>query len=134
MDYLNPKYLIGGLLGTVLLGVVSSAIWDGIKPLSRFLFEKTLYISTLGIEKYKDGIYQDIAKGYHENVSLEIFVLLNSVFLSLIIVTIVSYTSVYLYRNGDRAVAKKVYNLAKWPRTLSKRSFFIFILFYTILY
>lgn len=132
MDYLKPKYLIGGLFGTIILGVVSSAIWDGIKPLSRFLYEKTLYVSTLGIEKYKDGIYQNIAKGYHENVSLEIFDLLNSMLLSLIFVTMVSYVLIYLYKNGDHVVVKKVADFIGWPRTLSKTSFTIFILFYTV--
>jgi hypothetical protein len=132
MQYLKPKYLFGGLLGTVVLGVISSAIWDGVKPLSIFLYKKILYISTLGIEKYKDGIYQNIAKGYHENVSLEIFVLINSLFLSAILVTVVFNTIIYFYRNGNHVVARKVMNLVSWPRNLSRRSLAVFILFYAV--
>lgn len=129
---LKPKYLIGGLLGTVVLGVLSSAIWDGIKPLSRFVYEKTLYVSTLGIEKYKDGIYQDIAKGYHESVSLEIFVLINSILLSLIFVTMVTCTLVYLCRDEDHVVTRKVVAFLRWPRTFRKRYFVVFVVFYTV--
>ncbi len=132
MDYLKPKYLVSGLVGTIALGILSSAIWDGLKPLSRFLYEKALYISILGIETFKDGLYQNIAKGYHENVSLEIFTLLNAVLLSFILVTLISYTAIYLRRNGDHTTATHVEKLIKWPRKINKRSFILFLFFYTV--
>jgi hypothetical protein len=134
MNIFKPKYLVGGVIGTILLGIVSSALWDGIKPVSRFLYEKTLNISVLGIEKFKDGIYQDIAKGYHENVSLEIFVLINSIILSFVIVSLLMLSVRFLYTNGDEDTARKILKVIRWPRTLNKRLFFIFFLLYTVFF
>lgn len=61
------------LTGVLALGVVSSALWEGIKPLTTFVFKFLLNVSTLGLQKFKDDIYREIAKGFHENFSLELY-------------------------------------------------------------
>lgn len=74
-----------GYLGVIILGIVTSALWDVLKPLTKFLFEFALNLSILGVEKFKDGIYQEVAKGFHEGVSLEIFIVVHSFLLGIML-------------------------------------------------
>jgi len=131
MKFTKSKITLG-IIGTVILGVVSSAIWDGVKPLTKWLYEQALYVSVLGIDKLKDGIYIDIAKGYHESASLEMYSLIHSVLLGFVIAIMVAASIVHLYENGKDHIADKVKNFLIWPRNLKGRSFFVFIVFYTI--
>jgi hypothetical protein len=78
----NKKLILGGgFVGVILLGLVTNAIWDGLKPLTTYLFKITLNLSVLGIEKFKDNIYIEIAKGMHEGASLEILLSLHVIIL-----------------------------------------------------
>lgn len=63
-----------GIIGTLLLAVFSNALWEYIfKPSSGALFRWLLNISTLGMAAFKNQLYADIAKGFHENASLQLY-------------------------------------------------------------
>lgn len=131
MNLTKPKIAIG-IIGTILLGVVSSAIWDGIKPLTKSAYEYTLYVSVLGAEKLKDGIYRDIAKGHHENASIEIYALINGVLIGLILSVLLVTSIVHMHENGNAVIAQKLKNIIQWPRHLSTRSFLVLVFLYAV--
>lgn len=73
-----------------ILGIVTNAIWDVLKPATKFLFEFTLNLSILGIESFKNDIYKEIAKGLHEGISLQIFLLIYTFLIAIITTMAVS--------------------------------------------
>jgi len=75
----------GGVVGIIILGVITNATWDLLKPIGSFLFRVILNLSVLGIGKFKDGIYREIAKSFHEDVSLKIFINVSGVFFAFLI-------------------------------------------------
>lgn len=85
----NKKLVVGGgIIGVISLGLITNAIWDALKPLTSYLFKFLLNLSVLGVEKFKDNIYIEIAKGAHENISLKIFLNFNAFILSFVLITI----------------------------------------------
>ncbi len=71
--FLSTKYILS-LIGIVLLGSLSNPAWDFVvKPLCVLLYKITLNISVLGLEVFKNQIYRDIAKGFHEHPSLQLY-------------------------------------------------------------
>lgn len=83
------KKFVTSIIGVIILGIFSSALWDKLfKPLTEILFRLLLYVSTLGIEKYRNGIYSEIAKGFHESVSLEILTWITSVFVGTVVAVV----------------------------------------------
>ncbi|MFN6340023.1 MAG: hypothetical protein ACK41W_15020 [Cyanobacteriota bacterium] len=56
----------GGALG---IGILGSAMWEGIKPLLNWLSSLLLTVATLGISSYRDSIYKDAAVGIDERAS-----------------------------------------------------------------
>ena len=131
MNFTKSKIALG-VAGTIFLGVISSAIWEGVKPFTKWVYEQALYVSVLGIDKLKDGIYIDIAKGHHENASLEIYTLIYSILLGSIIGIMVIAALLHMYENGNDGMANKLKKLIEFPRKLQGRSFLLFIIFYTI--
>jgi DnaJ-class molecular chaperone len=68
----NKKLILGGgFVGVILLGLVTNAIWDGLKPLTTYLFKITLNLSVLGIEKFKDNIYIEIDNEFNGYLEYE---------------------------------------------------------------
>lgn len=68
-NFLNAKTIVL----SIFVAIIGSALWeylfrDLLNLCGRFL----LTISTLGVQKYKDDIYINIASGLHEQVSLQI--------------------------------------------------------------
>lgn len=58
----------------MVLGILGSALWENMfRDLFNFAGKFLLTIATLGIESYKDNIYKNIAKGFNESVSLQIY-------------------------------------------------------------
>ncbi|MBK6741858.1 MAG: hypothetical protein IPG66_02345 [Hydrogenophilales bacterium] len=59
---------------TVILGAIGSGAWEWIlKPLAMGASEFGLNVATLGVSSFKDSLYQDIAKGLHEEPSLRLY-------------------------------------------------------------
>jgi len=59
---------------TVIIGLVTSLIYESMfRPTFGWFFHFLLNVSTLGLEKYKDNIYIEISKGFHEDMSLQIY-------------------------------------------------------------
>jgi ABC-type dipeptide/oligopeptide/nickel transport system permease component len=58
---------------TVVLGAVGSGGWEWLlKPLLTGGSEILLNVATLGIRAFKDALYRDIAKGFHEEPALRV--------------------------------------------------------------
>jgi hypothetical protein len=59
------------ILGAILIGAFGSGLWQHVlHPLLWSAFKFALDVGTLGIETFKDEIYQQIAQGYHAEESL----------------------------------------------------------------
>jgi hypothetical protein len=77
---------LGGILLTLVLGALGSPVWEFIlKPLLTFTAKPLLYISTLGIMTYKNGIYVQIAQSFHEDISMRTYMLIVSALSGLIL-------------------------------------------------
>lgn len=89
MKMKNKKLILGGgVIGVIILGVITNAIWDAVKPLTAYLFKLALNLSVLGVDKFKDNIYLEIARGMHEGTSLQIFITLYGFVLSFVLVVV----------------------------------------------
>jgi hypothetical protein len=65
------KNYIKWIIITIILGAVGSGLWEYmLKPIALSGTNFVLEIVTLGITKYKNGLYEDIAQGLHEQYSL----------------------------------------------------------------
>ena len=81
------------ILGAVAIGILSNAVWEVFKPVSNLFFEGLLNVSTLGVKTFNDGIYVEIAKGFHERPSLELYL-----FFLLIIVTFQIFALFFVWK------------------------------------
>lgn len=116
--------------------VLTNALWDLFKPITRFVFEITLNLSTLGIDKFKDSIYKDIAKGLHEGTSLQLLLFIYATLFAYIFVLIMSFILVrrklqtFQDKNTKQTVLDRV-NESK--SNLHQRPLFIwFLVVYTV--
>jgi hypothetical protein len=140
MNFIKNNKIIfgGGVIATIILGIITNAIWDGIKPITQYLFELILNLSIFGIEKFKDGIYAEIAKGMHEGPSLQVFLTVYSFLLSFIIVVVISTIllrrKMILRENGlNNEKQTTVDKIISFQNNLSKKSSFVwFLVFYTL--
>ena len=65
------KNYIKWIIITIILGAVGSGLCEYmLKPIALSGTNFVLEIATLGITKYKNGLYEDIAQGLHEQYSL----------------------------------------------------------------
>ena len=81
---IGSKYIKGllAILGAIFVGAIGSGVWESIlRPLFTSSRDLVLNLVSFGIRSFKDSIYLDIAKGLHENASLELLTLLTFVFL-----------------------------------------------------
>jgi len=69
-DFLLEHWFLSallGILGTILLGALGSALWDvALRPASRKLGTLLFTLLTLGAKRARDGIYREAARGHHE--------------------------------------------------------------------
>lgn len=62
-----------GILGVIFLGALGSGLWQQIlQPLLRLL----LNVASLGIERFRDDIYMQVARGFNESSALSNYLLL----------------------------------------------------------
>lgn len=76
------KWILG-VIGIILLTLLGNALWVLIEPAWDWFLNITFKITTLGLASRSDAFYQRVAKGLHEEPSLEV--------LSLIILIICFY-------------------------------------------
>ena len=74
---MTPKTIwniLGGIAATVILGAVGSGVWERLlSPALDWMFRTSVdLVSTVSL-RYKNGIYEAAAKGFHEDYSLRIF-------------------------------------------------------------
>jgi len=60
---------------TILLGAVGSGAWEWLlKPVLMNASEFGLNVATLGLQRFKDSLYKEIAFGFHEEPSIRLYV------------------------------------------------------------
>jgi hypothetical protein len=87
---LNPRTkLIGGVLAAIVLGAVGNGFWQYIlEPLLTKSSRAMLDLATLGVESFKNDLYREIAKGFHEKASNALYVQFNLLFGYLLLVVL----------------------------------------------
>lgn len=124
------RNILGGIAATVILGAVGSGVWERLlSPALDWMFRASVdLVSTVSL-RYKNGIYEAAAKGFHEDYSLRIF-LIASLVLSLFLLT-------YAMRKHDDMnqrfiqplLARK--GLAQWLAVVASFAFALFV-FYSV--
>jgi len=72
-DFINSKTVRFVALSLV-LGAFGSGLWEWLlKPSLLILSNIGLNVATLGLSKFKDALYQEVALGFHEGSSLKIY-------------------------------------------------------------
>jgi len=108
---------------TIVLGALGSGLWEWLlKPALAGTSEVVLNIATLGIEKFKDSLYREIAFGFRVEPSLRVFrvlyVMLPYFLLGLFSGMYLARSGLKLAGNGSREVAKKMLDLMLKPLLL----------------
>jgi len=90
-----PSFKLGTvirfLVVTVGLGALGSGVWDWLlKPSLTGISRLLLNVTTFGIKTFKDSLYQEIARGLHEQASISMVTLLYSVLPGFILGFVVS--------------------------------------------
>jgi hypothetical protein len=66
-------------IATIVLGAIGSGAWEWLlKPALAGSSEFILNLATLGAERFKNSLYEDIARGFREEPSLRLFSLVHS--------------------------------------------------------
>ena len=91
-EYLSEHWILS-ILVTIFLGAIGSGLWDALlKPIGNKVVKFLFTLLTFGTKRASNRIYKNVAKGHHDNLSLEILTLL---FSGLIAILIVSQGLVY---------------------------------------
>ena len=99
MNLKVSKKSIFWAIGAIVIGIASNAIWEFLfKPLLLFTQNGVLTLTTLGIQRFKDAIYLEIAKGHYDRASESVFLIL---MFTLMFGAIAANVSQYI-RNNDR--------------------------------
>ena len=118
---------------TIVLGALGSGLWEWLlKPALTGTSEFVLNIATLGLEKFKDSLYREIAFGFREEPSLRVFSVLYNMLPSFLIGfyigLILIRSSLKSAENGILVTAQKVFDLILKPIFL----FVAFLLVFSI--
>jgi hypothetical protein len=97
------------IVGTVALGAIGSGVWEAVfKPGLSWITIALLDVATLGIDRLRDDIYLEIAKGTYERASLKSETVLVAVMLCFSVVTCTRFIQLAL-RNDDANVKSKIH-------------------------
>jgi hypothetical protein len=97
-----------GIAGAVLLSAIGSALWDAVKPLWIGGRDALLNLVTFGISQYKDGMYATIAKGFHEDSSVEALPFLFLILLALVSMMFLGIANTSMRRAATNAKKTEV--------------------------
>lgn len=68
----NKKAILG-VIAALIVGGLGNGVWEYVlEPAFTWSLAGILNISTLGVQAFKDDIYREIAKGFHEESSLSL--------------------------------------------------------------
>lgn len=118
--------LCGWVLGMILLGAIGSGAWDRLlNPLFNSIFRFSIFIYTLGFKSFSNSMYQEVAKGFHELISLKILYYILGAFLGIATSPLI----IIIYRS----IQKKIH--PRYKPKLALKTFVLNIVFplYTIL-
>lgn len=87
---LNKK-MIFSTLGAIILGVLSSGIWELVKPLLGTSWSGLLTVATFGLDSLRDGIYEDAVRVFESPLGLSVAVQTLSGVVLITGVAIISY-------------------------------------------
>ena len=104
---------IGGILGAILIGGIGSGFWQYVlSPLTFKCRDTLLTLATLGITKFKDSTYQEIALGFHEETSVALYSLIDGMIAGVLtIVAIELMLRARRLREDHKELLLKVSNL-----------------------
>lgn len=67
------KKAILGVIGALIVGGLGNGVWEYVlEPAFTWSLAGILNIATLGVQAFKDDLYREIAKGFHEESSLSL--------------------------------------------------------------
>lgn len=70
--------LIGGFISAIIIGAIGSGVWQYImEPVLSLGSKAVLELATLGVESFKNDLYREIAKGFHEKASNALYTQFN---------------------------------------------------------
>ena len=82
MKNFSKKSLLGGLLSAIVLGAISSGVWQYIMdPLLSSGSRVMLNLATLGMDSFKNDLYREVAKGFYEKASSALYSQFNILFI-----------------------------------------------------
>lgn len=65
--------VILGVIATLIVGALANGVWQYVlEPALTWSLAGILNIATLGVQSFKDELYREIAKGFHEESSLSL--------------------------------------------------------------
>ncbi len=102
--------MVGSITGIIVTGILINVIWEMLKSSSGIFIVFLVKITTLGIQSLNDSIYKEIARGLHEDISLQIYTLLMTIFISFIIALLWSF---FLLKKKIRNYEKEEYKHKK---------------------
>lgn len=83
--------LILGLIGTLIIGGLGSGVWEYIlKPLFSHSINFILDLSTLGMDTFKNSIYEEISQGFSEKNSIKNYTLIIGFLIGFYLISILS--------------------------------------------
>lgn len=69
----SHKKTILGVIGALIVGGLGNGVWEYVlEPAFTWSLDGILNIATLGVQAFKDDVYREIAKGFHEESSLSL--------------------------------------------------------------
>lgn len=76
--HIRKVKVIGGIISAIILGAIGSGVWQYIiEPALSTSSQVILSLATLGIESFKNDLYREVAKGFHEGASNKIYFQIN---------------------------------------------------------
>lgn len=123
-------YWFGGVLGVILLGAIANGVWSGIlSPALSWFVDIVIRSFSLISVSFKNNIYQEAAKGFHEAPSLENFFICLAVFFA----TIWAFSSVIFSQISKRLTTEEASkeDLLKLKRKLNRDRITVSILLLT---
>lgn len=138
----NGLKIFLGIIGTIVLGAISSGVWEYIfKPLLESGTKIIMDIATLGMEAYKNDVYRQIAKGFSEKNSINTYSnIMNIMFYMMILGFFIFYSNLKKIKDkykqlmcGEQSIQKRNVTIPaiikKFKRLFYAYSFLVIIFF-----
>jgi hypothetical protein len=94
--------IVGTALGAILLGAIGSGVWSELlAPLWNSLLTIIVKVFAYFSDSFKNSIYEEAAKGFHEKYSLTVLMILLGMFIGIYIALLVSHFLLQFERPQD---------------------------------